>query len=79
MAKKSKRVSLVGLLKKAKLNQKQFAGEIGVTRETVSLWVRGLAVPRLTPAQTRKALEVLACEFEEWAKAFDDEDQAEPE
>lgn len=41
------------------ITQKELADALGVTENTVGNWERGRAIPRLTPHQYKKLLEVL--------------------
>lgn len=68
------------LLKRRGLSQEQFAETVeaawtnisgrSLSRQAVSAWVNGRAVPRLSPAETLVILELLECTLAELALAF---------
>ncbi|EAW35982.1 helix-turn-helix transcriptional regulator [Lyngbya sp. PCC 8106] len=68
------------LLKRRGVTQEQFAEMVGtawaevsgrkLSRQAVSAWVRGHAIPRLSPAEMLVILEILECTLTELAIAF---------
>jgi DNA-binding transcriptional regulator YiaG len=59
MFKKFERSPLKRLRVKRFMTQKQLAEALGVTEATVSNWEAGRSVPKLTPVQYKKLLEIL--------------------
>lgn len=59
MSKKFERSPLKPLRVKRFMTQKQLAEALGVTEATVSNWEAGRSVPKLTPVQYKKLLEIL--------------------
>ncbi|MGB6302085.1 MAG: helix-turn-helix transcriptional regulator [Rivularia sp. (in: cyanobacteria)] len=52
------------------ITQKELADALGVTENTVGNWERGRAIPKLTPYQYKKLLEVLDITSEELPDNF---------
>jgi DNA-binding transcriptional regulator YiaG len=59
MFKNFERSPLKRLRVKRFMTQKQLAEALGVTEATVSNWEAGRSVPKLTPVQYKKLLEIL--------------------
>lgn len=59
MFKKFERSPLMRLRVQRFMTQKQLAEALGVTEATVSNWEAGRSVPKLTPVQYKKLLEIL--------------------
>ncbi|MEG4809354.1 helix-turn-helix transcriptional regulator [Microcoleus sp. F8-D3] len=59
MLKKSERSPLKTLRVKRFMTQKQLGKALGVTEMTVSNWESGRSIPKLTPVQYKKLLEIL--------------------
>ncbi|MEG3878095.1 helix-turn-helix transcriptional regulator [Microcoleus sp. herbarium7] len=59
MLKNFERSPLMRLRVQRFLTQKQLAEELGVTEATVRNWESGRSVPKLTPVQYKKLLEIL--------------------
>ncbi len=59
MSKKFERSPLMRLRVQQFMTQKQLAEALGVTEATVSNWEAGRSVPKLTPIQYKKLLEIL--------------------
>lgn len=59
MLKKFDRSPLMRLRVQRFMTQKQLAEALGVTEATVSNWESGRSVPKLTPIQYKKLLEIL--------------------
>ena len=59
MPEKSERSPLMRLRLKRSLTQKQLAEALDVTETTVRNWEAGRSVPKLTPVQYKKLLEIL--------------------
>lgn len=58
------------LRKRAKITQREVSVALDVRQGTVSDWERGKHLPRLTPAETLKLINLLGCTLEELAEAF---------
>lgn len=69
MGKKSQS-EFMRIRKWAGLTQQQLADELGVHRNAVSNWERGLDTPRLTIPQTKKLCEVLGITLEQLPDNF---------
>ncbi len=52
------------------MTQKQLAEALGVTETTIRNWEAGRSVPKLTPVQYKKLLEVLKITVEELPDQF---------
>ena len=71
---------LMYLLERRNLNQKEFAKRVteawkGISGRTLSAqavtqWMKGRAVPKLSPNEQQAVLSVLDCTSFEWANAF---------
>lgn len=59
MPEKSERSPLMRLRVQRLMTQKQLADALGVTETTVRNWESGRSVPKLTPVQYKKLLEIL--------------------
>lgn len=59
MPEKSERSPLMRLRVQRFMTQKQLAEALGVTETTVRNWESGRSVPKLTPVQYKKLLEIL--------------------
>ncbi|MBW4680193.1 MAG: helix-turn-helix transcriptional regulator [Microcoleus vaginatus WJT46-NPBG5] len=70
----------MSLLERRGLTQEQFADRVGeawksvsgrqLSRQAVSAWINGRAVPKLSPAETLVIMEILGCTLTELAFAF---------
>ncbi|NJR21478.1 MAG: helix-turn-helix transcriptional regulator [Richelia sp. CSU_2_1] len=80
-----KRQTFMDLLKRKGLTQEQFAetvelawGSISgrkLSRQAVSAWINGRAIPKLSPAETLVLVEILSCTLTELAIAFSPAEQ----
>jgi DNA-binding transcriptional regulator YiaG len=70
MTRKPDRSPLMRLRVQRFLTQKQLADALSVTETTIRNWESGRAVPRLTPAQYKKLLEVLEITSDELPDQF---------
>ena len=70
MANKSERSPLMRLRVQRFLTQKQLAEALDVTETTVRNWEAGRSVPKLTPVQYKKLLEILHITSEELPDQF---------
>ncbi len=57
----------------AKLNQLEVAKAVGVTKQTISSWEKGISKPALNPYQTEQLCLILQITFEELVKGFNGE------
>lgn len=70
----------MNLLRRKDLTQEQFADLVEsawsgisgrqLSRQAVSAWVNGRAIPKLSPAETLIVIEILGCTLAEFALAF---------
>jgi DNA-binding transcriptional regulator YiaG len=70
MAHKSERSPLMRLRVQRFLTQKQLAEALEVTETTVRNWEAGKSIPKLTPVQYKKLLEILQITAEELPDRF---------
>lgn len=70
MTDKAERSPLMRLRVQRFLTQKQLAEALGVTETTIRNWEAGRSIPKLTPAQYKKLLEVLQISAEELPDQF---------
>ncbi|MDM3846079.1 MAG: transcriptional regulator [Aphanizomenon gracile PMC644.10] len=82
----AKRTKFIKLLERRGLTQEKFvelvqdawstiSGRL-LSRQAVSAWVNGHAVPKLSPAETLAVIEILECTLTELALAFPHEDNS---
>ncbi|MBG1242615.1 helix-turn-helix domain-containing protein [Nostoc sp.] len=75
-----KRYKFMSLLERRGLTQEQFAEKVEsawkeisgrkLSRQAVSAWINGRAMPNLSPAETLVVIEILGCTLTELAMAF---------
>lgn len=70
MARNPERSPLMKLRVQRFLTQQQLADALGVTETTVRNWETGRSIPKLTPAQYKKLLEVLQITSDELPDQF---------
>lgn len=70
MARNPERSPLMKLRVQQFLTQQQLADALGVTETTVRNWETGRSIPKLTPAQYKKLLEVLQITSDELPDRF---------
>ncbi|BAZ83808.1 helix-turn-helix transcriptional regulator [Sphaerospermopsis kisseleviana CS-549] len=81
-----KKEKFVKLLKRRGLSQERFAELVEnawctisgrkLSRQAVSAWVNGHAIPQFSPVETLVVLEILECTLTELALAFPHEDDS---
>jgi transcriptional regulator with XRE-family HTH domain len=82
----AKRTKFVKLLERRGLSQERFVELVQdawsnisgrpLSRQAVSAWVNGHAIPKLSPAETLAIIEILECTLTELALAFPHEDDS---
>lgn len=68
-------ITLMSVRLKAQMTQKQWADLLGVTISTVSNWERGVQIPRLTFAQTKRVMDASGLSIDELVAAFNNTHQ----
>lgn len=64
-------LTLMRVRQAAQLTQRELADLLDVTISTVSNWERGVQVPRLTFAQTKKLMDASGMSIDQLVQAFD--------
>jgi transcriptional regulator with XRE-family HTH domain len=82
----AKRTKFIKLLERRSLTQEKFVELVqdawstisgrSLSRQAVSSWVNGHAVPKLSPTETLAIIEILECTLTELALAFPHEDNS---